>query len=361
LEIALSQAGCSTFVLRDAETFLIGHNLDESFDVPGMVIFNQRDIHKSSRSLVEWVTGRAPPTPRVTWVSKYGSLSFNAFGRDLPDGGINEAGLYVQEMTLVGTQFPDFPDRPHMFMVIWMQYLLDTCATVAQALETLETVALDGWTWHFYLCDRSGNTAIVEFPEGQSHIYTGNAVPVPVLCNARYPNELENLERYRGFGGEEAIDLGNREIERFVHAAQMIQGHNLADPVDYAFDILKNLVRGGTQWSYVIDMVNGHVYFHTAAAQKRKHFSLTAFDYGSENPSKVLDIHADLEGDVTAHFRDYTRALNQALVTAQIANLDRDGGLSVALENFGNTKENLIATMAGYPELGINTGGDSAP
>ena len=350
MEIAISQRGCSTFMLRDEETFLIGHNLDESFDVPGMVIINKRGIRKSSHSLMEWVTGQAPSTPQVTWNSSYGSVSFNAFGKDLPDGGINEVGLYIQEMTLVGTQFPEYPNRPHMFMVIWMQYLLDTCATIEQALETLETITLDGWTWHFFLCDRNGNTAIVEFPEGQSRVYTGDAVPVPVLCNAIYQNELENLKRYESFGGEEAIDLENKKIERFVHAAHMIKARNSADPVDHAFAILKSLERDGTQWSYVIDVAKGHAYFHTAAAHKRKHFSLTAFDYDAKSPSKVLDIHANLEGDVTAHFRDYTPTFNQALVTAQITNLDRDGGLSTALENFGNTKQKLIVTMARYPE-----------
>jgi predicted choloylglycine hydrolase len=52
--------------------------------------------------------------------------------------------------------------------------MLDTCATVAQALETLDSLNPDGWTWHFFICDREGNTAIVKFPEGQSRIYTGD-------------------------------------------------------------------------------------------------------------------------------------------------------------------------------------------
>jgi choloylglycine hydrolase len=337
-------------MLRDAETFLIGHNLDESFEVPGMVIFNQRGIHKKSHSLMEWVTGQIPPTPKITWTSTYGSVSFNAFAKDLPDGGINEVGLYVQEMTLVGTRFPEFPDRPHMFMVIWLQYLLDTCATVAEALETLDTIALDGWTWHFFLCDRDGNMAIVEFPEGQSNIYTGDEVQVPVLCNTEYPEELKNLNRYDGYGGKEKIDLADKGIERFVHAAKLIEMKDYADPVEHAFDILKTLERDGTQWSYVIDVTEGQVYFHTAAANGRKNTSLTAFDYGGEYSSKVLDIHADLEGEVTANFKDFTTSYNRKLLTKQIANLDREGNLSAALENFGNTTENLIMAMVSYSE-----------
>ena len=93
---------------------------------------------------------------------------------------------------------------------------------------------------------------------------------------------------------------------------------------------------------------NGAVYFHTAEAQKRKHFSLTAFDHSGEMPSKVLDIHADLEGDVTTYFQDFTPAFNRALLTAQITHLDRDGNLNAALESFSNSKGNLIAAIADY-------------
>ena len=76
-----------------------------------------------------------------------------------------------------------------------------------------------------------------------------------MLCNTEYPHELENLKRYNDFGGKEKIDLADKSVERFVHAAQMIKARDFADPVEHAFDILKNLERGGTQWSYVIDVV----------------------------------------------------------------------------------------------------------
>jgi hypothetical protein len=65
---------------------------------------------------------------------------------------------------------------------------------------------------------------------------------------------------------------------------------------------------------------------------------------------RTRTVHTNLEGNGTAYFRDYTAAFNQALVTAQIVNLDRDDGPCATLENFGNTKEKLIVTMANHPE-----------
>jgi choloylglycine hydrolase len=41
------------------------------------------------------------PTPGekpLTWVATYGSVSFNQNGRELPCGGINEAGLVIEQM-----------------------------------------------------------------------------------------------------------------------------------------------------------------------------------------------------------------------------------------------------------------------
>jgi hypothetical protein len=35
---------------------------------------------------------------------------------------MNEAGLYIEEMTLDGTRFPEDHSKPLIFMVQWMQY-----------------------------------------------------------------------------------------------------------------------------------------------------------------------------------------------------------------------------------------------
>jgi choloylglycine hydrolase len=104
-------------MLRQPGAFVIGHNLDESFDVRGAIVVNKRKVQKTSVSLVELVTGQKPPSPSTSWTSLYGSVTFCPFGREFPDGGFNEAGLYIAEMTLPDTRFPEDDQLPKMFMM----------------------------------------------------------------------------------------------------------------------------------------------------------------------------------------------------------------------------------------------------
>jgi hypothetical protein len=174
-----SQMTCSTFLLRQPSTFLIGHNLDAPYRVPGVIVRNPRNIHKTSISFFELVSGHKPSNPPLTWTATYGSITFNPMGCEFPDGGINEVGLYVQEMTLLGTRFPNNPDRPQMFMAQWIQYLLDTCESVAAVLARMDRVILDGWEWHFFVADRTGRSAAIDFFDGQPHTYTDTTQPQP--------------------------------------------------------------------------------------------------------------------------------------------------------------------------------------
>jgi penicillin V acylase-like amidase (Ntn superfamily) len=234
-----------------------------------------------------------------------------------------------------------------------MQYQLDNHASVEQVLATLSQICLDGWTWHFFTCDKSGNCAAIEFIDGQTQVYGGESMPVPALCNTPYARELDNLAGYQGFGGEQAVDVCDKETERFVHAAYMIGCPVQTSPVDYGFEILRTLERGSTQWSYVIDVRERTVSFFTSQAGKRKHFAMDAFDYSCDTPVKVLDVHADLDGDVSAHFADYDTERNRQLVSAQVATLDRNGDVTRLAESFGNSVPNVIDAIAGYSESTI--------
>jgi hypothetical protein len=35
----------------------------------------------------------------LSWISRYGSVTFSTFGKDMTDGGVNEVGLYIWEMS----------------------------------------------------------------------------------------------------------------------------------------------------------------------------------------------------------------------------------------------------------------------
>jgi hypothetical protein len=97
------------------------------------------------------------------------------------------------------------------------------------------------------------------------------------------------------------------------------------------------------------------VYFRTAVNKKIKFFDLFMLDYGPETPVKLIDIDADLKGDVVGHMLDYSCEINREFVRRGYQGLDAGGVLTQALEEMGTSMEALIDRWAAFgdPELGL--------
>jgi choloylglycine hydrolase len=349
-------SSCSTFMLHTEDAFLIGHNLDSGKEVPGTIVVNNRNVKKTGVSLAELILDIEIINPTIEWTSRYGSITFNAWGKEFIDGGINEEGLYIHEMTLLGTHFPEDDELPRMFMMQWMQYQLDKYATVEEVLSNISTITLDGWTWHFFVSDKDGNSAAIEFIDGILNISTGGSMPIPVLCNGAYQEELDNLGNYSGFGGEEPIRLRDKGIPRFVHAAYMIQDPPQSIDLDYGFKILETLERGLTQWSIVIDIKQGRVYFRTSVGRNIKYIDIASFDFSSDTPVKMLDINSDLKGDVVDYFVDYSPIRNLRAAREGIESTDSyEQGLSNSLARYGYDLDDLVDRVCAVANDGICT------
>jgi penicillin V acylase-like amidase (Ntn superfamily) len=344
--------GCSTFLLAQGDDLLVGHNLDEPSEVPGMIVINNRGVAKESLSWEELLTSRKPTAAGRSWISRYGSATFNPLGREFADGGMNEAGLCVNEMTLDETRYGEDDSRPRMFMMLWIQYQLDNFDSVEQVLANLSEFSLDGWGWHFLVSDRKGDCAVIEFLEGQPLIYSGEALPVPALCNSPYLRETKELEEFEGFGGTREVDLGDDSVPRFVHAAHMLKAYERnpsGSALDYAFEILSGLERGRTKWSYVLDLRSLRAYFRTSIGRHVKFFDLTAFDLSCHSPAQMMDVNTDLTEEVSEEFVDCTFQANRDYIAQAFQSLDAPSDFLESLESKRTTLEQLIDNMAEYP------------
>ena len=112
--ISMSAYPCSSFKLQKGDKLVYGHNLNEGdIGVPGLIFINKRGIFKQGRSWSELTTPDYSNASDHSWISRYGSVTFNNFGRDFPDGGMNEVGLVVETMMLRDTEYQQLPDsRP---------------------------------------------------------------------------------------------------------------------------------------------------------------------------------------------------------------------------------------------------------
>ena len=333
---------CTTFSLSDGGAVVFGRNYD--FDIgDGLVVVNKRGVSKVSK----FGGGRSETSPpkasktadsdrQARWVSRYASVTFNQYGREFPTGGMNEKGLVVELMWLDGTVYPPRDARPVVGVLEWIQYQLDTRASVAELIAHADEIRVRGSVpLHYLVADRTSATATIEFLDGRMKVHQGKSLPVPVLANHAYEKSLASLSAYTGFGGSATPPNGPGSLARFARAASMVRSFpgtaarpSGSDPsdnrssgagspgtIDYAFEILSSVAQGEhTRWSIVYDMKNLEVHFRTWSHPELRTLRLSAFDKSCSTPVKILDVNAPLSGDVTNRFADYTPQANLELV-----------------------------------------------
>lgn len=316
--------GCSSFLLERGDTVLVGHNLDDYIPMPGLVVINPRGIAKQG---LGWsmFNPLVPVKPAFRWISKHGSITYSNMGKEFPDGGMNEAGLYVGEMNYYFTKYPSGGGLVRMYHNQWIQYLLDNFETVDQVLADMSRVVPDGHSrWQFLVADARGNAATITFFKGRAVVNAGDSLPVKALCNRRYARELDTLRLYQGFGGTRAVDFADTtDDRRFVRAAEMLRGQDRAMPAaDYAFAILRRLDWGNNKWSLAFDLRRRTVRFNTDRSRRIKGVDLASFDLSGAVPAMVLDINRDLEGDVAAQFVPFSEPIQKEYVAKMWDGID---------------------------------------
>ena len=307
---AIDASACTTFFLKQDGHQVFGRNYDWDIE-EGLIIANKRGMFKRSYVRAE-VTGEA-----AAWRSKYGSVTFNQYGREFPTGGMNEAGLVVETMALSETRYPPPDKRPYLASSMqWRQYLLDNFASVDEVIESDAAVRISHRTpelgAHFLVSDRKGNCAVVEFLEGRMVVSTGERLPVKVLTNSTYAESW-----YYWKEGKPPIFDQWRSLHRFIRASQMIAKCKLdgnESAIDYAFTILKKVGAARTVWSIVYDNINMKIYFRTKSHPKIRQIDMQQFNYSCNWPVQILDINAVSAGDVTGDFKDYSREKNRKLI-----------------------------------------------
>lgn len=297
---------CTTFCLRDDGRILFGKNYDWNVG-DGLLVVNQRGLAR---------TADVPEDKPVSWVSRYGSVTFNQYGRDFPSGGMNEAGLVIELMWMEGSRYPAPDQRPAIDVLQWIQYNLDAHATVAEVLAADQKVRIAGETpLHYLVADRKGQVATVEFLDGKLVAHTGKSLPVATLANSTY-QESETFRQAKASG---TAPQGNGSLQRFARAAERVQAFDSqkGDAVAYAFETLAQVAQGSyTQWSIVYEIDRLKVHFRTKDHRPVRTLSLKGLKFDCGQPARVLSLDAKVQGDVARHLVAYTRQINLDLVRA---------------------------------------------
>ena len=298
---------CTTFFITTPTQKVFGRNYDWMIGT-GQIIENKRGLVKTS--LIK--SGETS----ISWTSKFGSMTFNQFGKEFPLGGMNEKGLVVEVLWLEEAVYPTKDTRKSINELQWIQYQLDNYASVTEVINSDKFLRINSeqGNLHYMLADKSGNSATIEFINGKTVITQGENLQFKVLTNNTMSKSKSYLNEHTGFGGTKAISNKIDSKDRYVRTCKNMKAYKGENAVDYAFSSLENVTYSATVWSIVYDLTNMIIYYKTEDNKNRRSFSFNNFNFKCSSVIKTLDMNTTSSGNVNSSFVNYSYAKNEEFI-----------------------------------------------
>ncbi|CDL83571.1 linear amide C-N hydrolase [Xenorhabdus szentirmaii] len=271
----------------------------------------------------------------VGWESQYGSVIASGYDISTTDG-INEKGLMANLLWLAESKYPQPNDkRPALSISLWAQFMLDNYATVAEAVESLEndpfvvmTDEVPGQgrlaTLHLSLSDASGDSAIIEYIDGEQVIHHSRKYQV-MTNSPTYEEQLEMQEYWENIPGTEELPGTNRSPDRFARAQFYINAipqettpnkavasvfsviRNVSVPYGLAID--DSIEISSTRWRTLVDHKRQLYFFESALTPNIFWTDLKKIDFSAKTGKvKKLDLGEGqsniFSGDATEDYVD---------------------------------------------------------
>jgi choloylglycine hydrolase len=322
VELGRPAWACTAFAQGQGDARVVAKSYDWN-QGEGHLITNKRGVAKQALLF----DGSAP----ARWVSRYASVTFNQYGREMPNGGMNEAGLVIEILWLDTSVYPPRDTRPTTNELQWIQFELDQAANVPELIAHAKEVRVAPAyaKVHYFACD-AATCATIEFIGGQLVVHTGAELPVPAITNDTY----EASRRYEAQHPKGAEGAGS--LERFSRVAATLTQPEKAsgDAVARAFALLDRVHNRGTQWNIVYEPARKRVSFRT-----RAHAAIQTYDLSAElsaggactAPVRYVDIEAP------GPLADWTATANRKLLEQSLQGLA------------GRIPSGAIEGLAAYP------------
>jgi choloylglycine hydrolase len=338
-------SACTDFQVRASDgSVIIGRSMEFAVDVKSQILVNPRGEREE---------GGAPDGgPGLTWTSKYGYLSVNAFGIDeLVIDGMNEAGLSIEGLWLPGTVYQSVSKKQMRRAInagrlgAWILASFKNVGEVRKALGGvrvwLGVVPQLGIVApvHFAVHDADGKNIVIEFIGGEIKIHDN---PVGVMTNApSFDWHMTNLRNYVNLSPDNAgrLELGGTAFtktgngsgmlgvpgdftppSRFVRTAMLAHfsnkpkdaqgGVNLAAHILNSVDIPRGSVNDRekssnaedyTQWVIIKDLTGRALYVrcYDGMAFRKIDLNKLSFEKGVKTKSVVIESAVTGVTDIT--------------------------------------------------------------
>lgn len=299
LLIPFDSFSCSAFTYTKDGQIILAANADWCKRVDGLITINKRNILKHG------------DTPSISgeyaqWISKYGSITFTYISREIAQYGMNEKGLTISTMRLLGSKSPEPDNRPPLTGNVWAQYILDNCSSIEEVISVEMKIRLDNNIDQYLICDSKGKSLVVYCKEGEVHYLYNKSLPIPVLTNEIYTKCLSNYNKNQIPIND--LDSSNMRFQIGCNEITKASGLNDNQIIDYSFEVLDKMAQDPcTQWSIVFDIKNKTVYYKTKYSRNIKNFILSDFDFSCTKKKLELDVNNYYSGNVGQYFTEYSR------------------------------------------------------
>lgn len=310
---------CTRVVWPDANgSVIVGRNMDFHMDLLTNLWKLPRGIERSDGA-----------NGMLTWKAKYGSIVATAFDMIATDG-MNEEGFAGHILWLAESDYgkPD-PGATQLSQAVWLQYYLDSFATVAEAVawtnETQVQIAqlFDPTghlvpTLHLAINDATGDSAIIEYVNGRPKVY--HSRDYLVMTNSpTFDKQLELVKTVTGLGGDEPLGGSTLASDRFARAsfyvAHQAQPKTQIEAMSAMFSIIRNAAQpfrtpepgkpdaSQTIWQVVLDLTNKRYAFESTTRPNMVWVDLDELSFAEDTKILRLDLvdHLALEGGLTGN------------------------------------------------------------
>ena len=269
---------CSRVVFLGQDSLtLVGRTLDWRTPIPTNLYVYPRGMKKQGM----------PSGNTYHWKSKYGSVLAVSYDGGVTEG-MNEKGLVMNALFCKGSIYRTSAGGKlrSMSLAVFVSYFLDNFETVDEVAQWLKEneFGIYGETFdegttaalHWAITDRSGNTLVMEFQNGQLYVYV--SCDYRVLTNDPPFEQIRAIDNYwKQIGGANSLPGTVRSPDRFARASFFIEHvptnvdykvaaaevlsvlNNVAVPLGYELEGSPNL--SSTQWRSVADSKNLIYYF----------------------------------------------------------------------------------------------------
>ncbi len=257
----------------------------------------------------------------MKWKSRYGSVVTSSWDIATSDG-MNEKGVVANMLWLAESDYPEFDitgDQKGLAISLWLQYVLDNFATVAEAVRELEkeefvvvSSIIPGTdrftTLHLSLSDASGDNAILEYIDGKLVIHHDRSYNV-MTNSPIFEEQLAVNQYWKSIPGTVMLPGTNRAADRYVRASYYIdaipQTDNIREALASVFGVIRNCSVplgissetepniSSTRWRTVADQKNLIYYFDNVLNPNVIWVDFSKLDFSEQAAVRKLGLSAN--------------------------------------------------------------------